>query len=79
MRKFELEEQRVWRGWGGGADHEVGGCLVVEGFVSEEEYFEVNLLRDEESVEDGGDVVMGVGEQMISVVLDVLEFTDEFG
>ena len=37
----------------------VGGCLVVEGFVSEDEYFELNPLRDGEPVEfleDGGDV-----------------------
>ena len=40
----------------------VGGCLVVEGFESEEEYFELNPLRDWEPVEfleDGGDVVTG--------------------
>ena len=42
----------------------VGGCLVVEGFVSEEEYFELNPLRDGEPVEfleDVGDVVTGAG------------------
>ena len=46
----------------------VEGFLVVEGFVSQEEYLELNLLRDGEPVEflkDGGDVVTGasVGEQ----------------
>ena len=53
----------------------VGGCLVVEGFLSEEEYFEWNPLRDGEPVEfleDGG-------EQVGSRVLDVLKIIEEFG
>ena len=62
----------------------VGGCLVVERFVNEDECFELNLLRDGEPVEfleDGGDVVTGagVGEQAGSGVLDVLKITKEFG
>ena len=62
----------------------VGRCLVVEGFVSEDEYFELNPLRDGEPVEfleDGGDVVAGAGEgeQAGSRVLDVLKFIEEFG
>ena len=49
------------RGVGGGQIGKVGGCLVVEGSVSAEEYFKWNPLRDVEPVEfleDGGDVVM---------------------
>ena len=41
---------------------EVGVCLVVEGSLSEEEYFDLNLLWDREPVEflaDRGDVVTG--------------------
>ena len=62
----------------------VGWCLVVEGFVSEEEYFELNLLSDGKPVEfleDVGDVVTGadVGEQAGSRVLDVLKFIEDFG
>ena len=62
----------------------VEGRLVVEGFESDEEYFELNPLRDREPVEfleDGGDVVKDpdVGEQASSRVLDVSEFIEEFG
>ena len=63
---------------------EVGGGLVVEGFVGEEEDFEVDALRDREPVElleDWGDVVTGagVGEQAGGGVLDVLKFIEDFG
>ena len=43
---------------------EVAGGLVVEGFVSNEEDFEVDSLTDGEPVEvleDGSDVVSGAG------------------
>lgn len=41
---------------------EVGGGLVMKSFVSEEKDFELDPLWDREPVEDGGDVVVGVGE-----------------
>jgi len=43
---------------------EVGGSLVVEGFVGEEKDFELDALWDREPVEfleDRGDVVTGAG------------------
>ena len=57
---------------------EVGRGLVMEGFVCEEEDFELNALWDREPVEvleDGGNVFTGagVGEQTSSTVLNVLE------
>ena len=62
---------------------EGGWSLVVEGFVSEEEYFELNPLWDREPMEFleiGDDVVMGagVGEQASSRILNMLEFIKEF-
>ena len=63
---------------------EVGGGLVMEGFVSEEKEFELDALWDREPVEvleDRGDVVTGtgMGEQTGSRVLNVLEFIEDFG
>lgn len=63
---------------------EVGGSLVMEGFLREEKDFELDLLWDREPaevLEDGGDVVTGagVGGQVGSRVLDVLEFIQDFG
>ena len=63
---------------------EVAGGLVVEGFVGEEEDYEMDALRDREPVElleDWGDVVTGagVGEQASSRVLYALEFIENFG
>lgn len=46
-------------------------------FCVKEEEFELDVPWDWEPVkvlEDGGDVVVGVGEQVSSGVLDVLEF-----
>jgi len=58
---------------------EVGRGLVMEGFVCEEENFELNSLWDQEPVEvseNRGDVVtgLGVGKQTSSRILDILEF-----
>ncbi len=53
---------------------EVGGGLVMEGFVSKEEDFELDPLwvrEPVEVVEDRGDVVTG---EASSRVLDKLEF-----
>ena len=60
---------------------EVAGGLVVEGFVGEEEDFEVDPVRNGEPVEDRGDVLTGagVGEQAGGRVLDVLKFIEDFG
>ena len=56
---------------------EVGRGLVMEGFVCEEEDFELNTLwnwEPVEALEDRSDVIMGagVGEQTCRGVLDVL-------
>ena len=56
---------------------EVGGGLVVEGFVGEEENFGLNTLFDWEPVEfleDRGDVISGAGvsEKTGGGVLDIL-------
>ena len=56
---------------------EVGRRVVMEGFVSEEKDFELDLLWGRELVEvleDWGYVGMGLGEQASNGVLDVLEF-----
>ena len=61
---------------------EVGGGLIVEGFVSNQEDFEVDSLTDGgpvEVLEDGSDVVSGAGEEAGSRVLDMLEFIEEVG
>lgn len=66
-------------GWVVAMEHvsEVGRGLVMEGFVCEEEDFELNALWNWEPVEfleDRSDVITGagVGEQTCSRVLDVL-------
>ena len=68
-------------GTGGGVEadqvSEVGGGLVMEGFVGEEKDFELDALRDREPVEflkDGGDMVAGagVGEEACSRILNIL-------
>ena len=56
---------------------EVGGSLIVEGFMGEEENFELDAQFDGEPMEvleDRGDVVSGsgVGEESGGGVLDVL-------
>ena len=53
---------------------EVRGGKVVDGFVGEKSYFEVNPVFDGEALEDMGDVVgaSGGGEHMGSGVLDIL-------
>ena len=60
---------------------EVFGCLVIEGFVGGDEYFEVDPVFNGEPVEvveDWGDVVSltSVGEEAGSRVLDVLKFVE---
>lgn len=47
---------------------EVGGSLVMKGFV-----------REEKVLEDRDDVVTGLGEQVRSRALDGLEFISDFG
>jgi len=50
--------------------------VVVEGFVSNQEDFEVDSLKDGEPVEV---LDVGVGEGAGSRVLDMLEFIEEVG
>lgn len=63
---------------------QVGGGQVVEGFIGDDEEFEMDTLGDWEPVEvmkDRGDVVTGAGvsEETSSRVLDVLKFLECFG
>ena len=86
----DSEENGIRRTKGAGRDVrvekvcEVGGGLVVECFMGEEEDFKFNPLCNREPVEvpeDRSDVVTGAGvsEEASSRVLDVLEFIEEFG
>ncbi len=58
--------------------------LVVEGFVSEEQCFELDPVRDREPVDilrERGDMVTGagVGEEVCGRVLDILKFSEDDG
>ncbi len=63
---------------------EVRRGRVVEGFVSEKQYFKMDAVKDREPVEilkDRDDMVTGagVGKEEYSRVLDIVKFIVDFG